>query len=130
MKTLVGLLVCFFILGAANGQSADEHYESGMRFKNEGDFRSAIEEFTKAIELDSLYIEAWTARSDAWEELGVFYEANEDLMKAYYLMGNQRFSEGNKADACRYWSMAAGLGHPESKKQHKINCKRKVPGSR
>jgi tetratricopeptide (TPR) repeat protein len=128
MKTLITILSIFLILSAVSGQSADEHYESGMRLKNDGDFRSAIEEFTKAIELDSLYIEAWTARSDTWEDLGIFYEANEDLMKAYYLTGNQRFSEGNKADACRYWSMAAGLGHSDSKKIHKTNCRRKVPG--
>jgi len=129
MKTLIALLGMFLIISTVYCQSADEYYESGMRLKNDGDFRSAIEEFTKAIELDSLYIEAWTARSDTWEDLGVMYEANEDLKQAYYLMGNQRFSSGNKADACRYWSMAAGLGHSGAKTLHKNKCKRRVPGS-
>jgi tetratricopeptide (TPR) repeat protein len=113
------LFMCSILLAA---QSADEFYESGMMRMNEGDYRSAIEEFSRAIELDSLYIEAWTARGDAWEEIGVIYEAEEDWMEAYFLTGNHRFSTGQTMDACNYWSMSAKMGHSKAEEQCRQHC--------
>lgn len=112
-------MLCSLFLTA---QSADEFYESGIVRMNEEDYRSAIEEFSRAIELDSLYIEAWTARGDAWEEIGANSEAHEDWMEGYYLMGNQRFVAGQNNDACNYWYMAAKMGHPEANEKQKQYC--------
>ncbi len=120
------IMLLILISGFVHAQTADEYYESGRNYMTNGDFRSAIEDFTKALEIDSLYVEAWTARGDAWEEIGIYGEATEDWMQAYYLHGNDRFDEGSFADACRYWSMAAEMGHPEAKSLYRNHCKRKA----
>ena len=120
------IIIFTFISGLAHAQTADEYYESGRAHMTSGDFRSAIEDLTKALEIDSLYVEAWTARGDAWEEIGIYGEATEDWMQAYYLHGNARHRDGSMDDACRYWSMAAEMGHPEAKSLHRNHCKRKA----
>ncbi len=110
-----------------SAQSADEFYKSGLRNVAEKQFRAAIKDFSKAIQLDSMYIEAWTARGDAWEELKSKRKANADWQQAYYLMGNERFKAGAREDACIYWNYASVMGHFKAYELFEKHCKRKEP---
>ena len=50
----------------------------GIERVSEGKFQEAIDQFTKAIALDSRYAEAWQRRSEAYARLGRSQQAEED----------------------------------------------------
>lgn len=124
-KLLLGVFVFIAVVFISYGQSADEFFESGKTKFNEGDYRGCIEDMTTTIELDSLHVEAWMVRGDAWEELGIHGEAHEDWMQSYYLSAMERFEQRQVSDACRYWNMAAEMGHEDAQKMYKKNCRNK-----
>lgn len=50
----------------------------GLQLTGEGKFQEAVDQFTKAIALDSLYAEAWAGRAEAYRQLGLGSKADED----------------------------------------------------
>lgn len=52
--------------------------ELGLSFFNQGRFREAVDQFTKAIALDPRYREAWANRAKAYSELGLSDKAAAD----------------------------------------------------
>ena len=66
-----------------NPQNANYHYVLGQLLEDwtelEGAWEKAIHEFTRAIELDSSYIEAWYNRGLLYEKLGDLEKACEDF---------------------------------------------------
>ena len=55
--------------------------ERGSAFMKVGRMQEAIDQFTKAIALDSGYKPAWSRRAEAYGELGRKAEAAEDLRR-------------------------------------------------
>ena len=55
--------------------------ERGIRLFNQGRVQEAIDQFTKAIALDSNYKEAWERRAEAYSKLGRGEQAAEDLRR-------------------------------------------------
>ena len=52
--------------------------EAGLSLFNQGRFREAVDQFTKAIALDPRYREAWANRAKAYSELGLLEKADAD----------------------------------------------------
>lgn len=52
--------------------------EAGLSLLNQGRFREAVDQFTKAIALDPRYREAWVNRAKAYSELGLLDKADAD----------------------------------------------------
>ena len=52
--------------------------EAGLSLSNQGRFREAVDQFTKAIALDPRYREAWANRAKAYSELGLLDKADAD----------------------------------------------------
>ena len=52
--------------------------EAGLSLFNQGRFREAVDQFTKAIALDPRYREAWANRAKAYSELGLLDKADAD----------------------------------------------------
>ena len=55
--------------------------ERGVRLYNQGRIQESIDQFTKAIALDSNYVQAWARRAEAYARLGRGDEAAEDRRK-------------------------------------------------
>ena len=53
-------------------ETAEEHCERGIAFIEEDDYEQAVTEFSKAIELDSDYAEAYYNRGNAYYDLGQY----------------------------------------------------------
>jgi len=66
-------------------QSADDWYELGVNSVNLEDFGSAIQQFTKALELDSVFASAFHDRGIAQFELGYLEKAEADFLETIRL---------------------------------------------
>lgn len=61
---------------------AEEFYQQATEFDSQGKHQEAIAEYTKAIELDPNYAEAYVFRGNALALVGQPYKGIEDLQKA------------------------------------------------
>ncbi len=87
MKKFTGILSLFLILAFASlGQSAKEWNKQGTDHFTKMEYKQAFECFTKAIDLDAKYGEAYYNRANAWFQLpsGAYPDHNgcDDLKKA------------------------------------------------
>ena len=65
--------------------SAPSLYRAGAEYMEQGDYRSAIEEFTKAIELDPMNATYYGSRARAHIRAEIFYKAINDYTEALAL---------------------------------------------
>ena len=75
------LLLCAALLAGCaggNASAAQEEYDLGVRYLSEGNYEEAVISFTKAIEIDEKYADAYLGRAQAYVGLGT----EEDLAKA------------------------------------------------
>ncbi len=84
-KTLIlsiPLLLCSFILASSQIPSeSDKTFEKGLSNYNAKDYAKAIVNFSKAIELDPKFEDAYVCRADSFYELKKFDEAFADYSK-------------------------------------------------
>ncbi len=59
MKKLIILIAAFFVAFFAHSQTAKRYYEQGLSKAEKGDYQRAIADYTKAIELDPDYVDAY-----------------------------------------------------------------------
>lgn len=76
------VLILVFLSTAVMGQNPKKFYKAGTEFIETANFEDAIAQFSKAIELDPDYINAYVARASAYENVGKFQEASEDYNRA------------------------------------------------
>jgi tetratricopeptide (TPR) repeat protein len=76
------VLILVFLSTAVMGQNPKKFYKAGEEFIETANFNDAIAQFSKAIELDPDYVDAYIARANAFENLGKFEEASEDFSRA------------------------------------------------
>lgn len=71
-KLLVILLALAMLAGCAssNASAALKEYDLGVRYLSEGNYEEAVISFTKAIEIDEKYADAYLGRAQAYESLG------------------------------------------------------------
>ncbi len=80
---LTGILIVSLLLSMnVKGQSAKRHYKAGEDFTESKKFEFAIDEFTKAIEIDPDYTKAYIERGKLYDNAGNKDAAIEDFSKA------------------------------------------------
>ena len=75
---LITFACLLFLTSALVAQNARQHFKAGEEFIETGNYTDAIDQFTKAIELDPDNEKAYIARALAYEEVGKLKEAAED----------------------------------------------------
>src|ERR1035437_3541385 len=77
---LILLTSISFLIG--NAQSAKKFYSSGEKFKESLNYKDAIDNYTKALELDPNYGRAYEARAYCYDKLEKKAEAADDYKRA------------------------------------------------
>ncbi len=67
---------------------ANAYYQMGYFALQEESYKEAVSMFTKAIETDSQFVDAYAARGEAHENLGQFDDARADYNRALQLVDN------------------------------------------
>ena len=66
---------------AADEFTVEDHFEVGTKLADDGRYFDAIEEFSRAIELDPNFADAYNERGNAYAKLGKYDEAIQDLSR-------------------------------------------------
>ena len=84
MKTskILLFIIIVFIPASVLCQNARRYFKTGEDFVEVGNYNDAIEQFTKAIDLEPDYADAYMARADACEKIGKLEEAAADYDRA------------------------------------------------
>ena len=114
---LILLLVIF--TPAVVAQSAKQYFKAGEYFLKALEYTDAIDQFTKAIDLDPDNDKAYIYRAGAYTQIGEHGKAAEDYDRAsafdqkepelYYLSGNQWHLHGNNELALKKLNLAIEL---------------------
>jgi len=107
-RLLICLLSACLALGAS-AQNAKQFYKTGLTFVEAGNYKDAIEHFTKALNIDPEYVQAYVERAGSYEAVGDLQNAADDLKRAlvfeqdeaelYYDAARVNFGLGNYKDA-------------------------------
>jgi tetratricopeptide (TPR) repeat protein len=63
-------------------KAAQEAYESGSALRTKKDFQGALNAFTKAIQIDPNFSDAWRLRGLVYRDLSQMKEATADIERA------------------------------------------------
>ena len=66
-------------LQTLNKDRAEEHYRRALMLQNEGELEAAIDEYTKVLNVDDTYTEAYSNRGVAYMDLGNYDKAVENF---------------------------------------------------
>jgi tetratricopeptide (TPR) repeat protein len=121
---LTGILIVSLLLSMnVKGQSAKRHYKAGENYVESKKFEFAIDEFTKAVELDPDYTKAYVARGKLYDKAGNKDAAIEDFSKAvvfepknkelFYFLGRCYNEAGKYNQALRALNRATKLSKRE-----------------
>ncbi len=78
----LALLFGFGTTSIALSQNARQFYKTGLTFSETGNHKDAIDQFTKAINIDPEYAQAYVERSRSYEATGDLQSAADDLKRA------------------------------------------------
>ena len=87
--------------------NASSYYNKGADYSNGGKYQLAVDEYTKAIQLDPDYLFAYNNRGNAYIELGEYQTAIEDYDKAIQLDPDYARAYNNRGIAYRRLSQDA-----------------------
>lgn len=101
-----------FVASAALAQTADEWYEKGFNYKIEGNIEKSLECFTKAIEIDPTFVEAYSERGwiyrvnlkeykKALEDYKMCVKLDPDNSSWYLFRGNTYYGLGELRKAIK-----------------------------
>ncbi|KPL26452.1 MAG: hypothetical protein AMS23_01685 [Bacteroides sp. SM1_62] len=80
---VICIFAAFFLTGlTTQAQNPKRFFKTGEDFMLAGNYLDAVEQLTRAIELQPDYDRAYLARADAYEKLGMLREAAEDYDRA------------------------------------------------
>jgi tetratricopeptide (TPR) repeat protein len=126
------LLTCAF---AFCSRPKNDLLQTGMAKHKLGDYKGAIDDYTKAIELDSKNVDAYGARGYARRMMGDLTGAMDDYEKVIALdpknsngyagRGLTRIKIGDKDNGCKDLGTARDLGYPRGADLVKENCEGK-----
>ena len=89
IKTTTTLIIfCLFITTLAYAKTAEDYLESGNTKYNQQDYKGAIQDYNKAIELNPSDAEAYNNRGNAKDILKDYRGAIQDYNKAIELNPN------------------------------------------
>lgn len=118
-------------------KTKEEYLQLGEHFMAEGDFIQAANNFTKAIEKDSAYFQAYYKRAQAWEQSDSISKAIADYDKLLsfpvlsvdrkgellYLRGNMYYLSMQDTLACNDWKAARDIGYNKAYDRVRFKCK-------
>jgi tetratricopeptide (TPR) repeat protein len=107
----------FILLGLLGiSQSAKKYYSAAEKFEQAGNAKEAIDNYSKAIEMDPAYEKAYAARASLYEKQNIKDKAVEDYKKLigfspkekelYYNAGRLSFNQNKFADADGFFRKA------------------------
>ena len=85
MKTSIRIAIILLIVsltGKIYAQNARQFYKTGLTFVEAGNNMDAIDQFTKALNLDPKYAQAYVERARSYEAVGDFQKTADDLKRA------------------------------------------------
>ena len=84
MRTLNLIVLSLLLLsaGIASAQNAKKFYKTGEDFIAAGNYKDAVDQLTKAVDMEPDMDEAYLARAEAYENLDMLLEAAEDYDRA------------------------------------------------
>lgn len=85
MKHGAIILIAFLCSGAVAAQTTEELVTRGLRAHENSDYNTAVELFSKAIDIDPLRAEIWYNRGNSKVAMGLHSAAIVDFNKAIYL---------------------------------------------
>ena len=90
MKTIRNFIfvLVLFIPSIVLSQNAKKYFKTGEEFVSAGNYKDAIEQFTKAIDLQPDFADAYIFRANAYEKLNMLKEAAEDYDRASTFLSN------------------------------------------
>ena len=113
------ILLLVLIATTVQAQSAKQYFKAGDDFLKANNFKDAIAQYTKAIELDPDYEKAYIKRATAYSRSDAHKKAAEDYDRAlvfdekdaelYYFSGKEWFLEGNNQYALMRLSRAINM---------------------
>ena len=113
-----------FCSSSVFSQTAEEYFNRGIAKYNLGDYRGAIANYNKVIELNPNDAATYNNRGNAKHKLGDYRGAIADYNKvlklnpnnadAYNNKGFAKHKLGDKNGACLDWSKAGELGYYEA----------------
>jgi len=83
MLVLLGLTILSTTVIAQNPR---RFFKAGEDFMVTGNYEDAVDQFSKALELDPDYTNAYLARAEAFEKLGKLQDAYDDYNRAYVFL--------------------------------------------
>lgn len=88
------ILYCILLIFLIGCNPTDEmpHVKQGMYFRKKGEFKNAISEFTKAIEINPKNGIAYNLRAMSWAELKDFDQAISDFTEAIRINPNDGYT--------------------------------------
>ncbi len=133
IKTTGPLIIfCLFITTVAYAKTAEDYFNSGLIKSKKQDYKGAILDYTKAIELNPNYAEAYSNRGTAKDKLQDYrgaiqdfnkaIELNPNLAGAYNSRGLDKIYLGQKDNGCLDLSKAGELGYAEAYEAIKKFC--------
>jgi tetratricopeptide (TPR) repeat protein len=94
------------------GQNARQFYKTGLTFSEAGNHKDAIDQFTKAVNVEPEYVDAYIQRSISYEATGDLQNAADDLKRAltfeqkdpdlYFNAARINYKLGNQHDALEF----------------------------
>ena len=122
MKKLILFLVVLNLISF--GQTAEDYFNKGISKFSLQDYRGAISDYSKAIQLNPDYADAYNNRgcanlyfkdyTEAIADYNIAIQLNPDNDKAYYNRGNAKYYLDDKNGACKDWSKAGELGYSDA----------------
>ncbi|UCG27556.1 MAG: tetratricopeptide repeat protein, partial [Bacteroidales bacterium] len=90
LPVLLFLGICL-LTTTVSAQNPRKFFKAGEEFVNSKNYEDAIDQFTKAIELNPEYTDAYLARAQAFENLDKLQEAYEDYKRAFVFLPKEEF---------------------------------------
>lgn len=121
MKRVFSLMVCFgFLFGCGGSDKISKTYRNGLSRFNEKEYESAIEDFSKVIELDEKYVMAYMMRGNCNSALKKHDDAIKDFSKVIELDSQNRNAYLNRSVSYKATGKVA-LAKSDLDKSKKIN---------
>ncbi|NOX45720.1 MAG: tetratricopeptide repeat protein [Chlorobi bacterium] len=126
------------VTNVINNERSDKDLSIGYFFRGniydkKQDFKAALKDFTKAIELNSGYTMAYNNRGiikgimndmkGAYDDFSMAIEKEPDYADAWYNRGNVLFYIKKNEEACQNWHKASELGSLQAEKIYRQYCK-------
>src|SRR5512133_3176522 len=79
---LILLLTLISVPLQCHAQNARQYYKTGLTFSEAGNYKDAVVQFTRSLEIDPEYLQSYLERARAFEAMNELQKAADDLQRA------------------------------------------------